>query len=604
VQQLGYSSEELLKMDVADLDHNFPKSAWPALWAKVREEKAITLETRHWRKDGSEMPVEIHANYLSFQNQDYCLVLARDITKRREMLRKQNEAIKAAENLARIKSEFLANMSHEIRTPLNGVLGMAQIGFRESLGHDRSHDIFARILGSGKLLLGIINDILDFSKIEAGKLVLESAPVDPCHTINTALETQRERCREKGIELKLDLADNLPLAFNCDPVRLSQILLNLLSNAVKFTTEGEVRVSVFLINNEIVFRISDSGIGMSETQLDRLFQPFEQADSSTTRKYGGTGLGLSISRRLAEIMGGNIQVTSLEGVGSTFELHLPCTPAELGLELPATVIKVGAAGNHLQGVRILAAEDNEVNQLVLRDLLEQEGAHVTLVANGQLAVAALSEANADFDIVLMDAQMPIMDGMAATRRIRETHPRLPIIGQTAHALAEEHARCRDAGMNAVITKPLDVDSLVSAILAHLGKSGQASRRHAPQATIQRPAPASALDWAMLEKKYPLKHDFVNKLCNAFLASYTDGPTRIREAAIKDLEALALLAHSLKGSAGSLLAHEVAASAKTLEDACHENAPEIVQHAERLAVALEVALHEITNHIKQSQNGMQ
>jgi PAS domain S-box-containing protein len=595
MRQLGYSREELLEMDVWDIDRDFPPSEWPALWARFKIEKSITLETQHLRKDGSVFPVEISGNHLSFGNHDYSLALARDISKRREMQQQQNETMKAAETLARIKSEFLANMSHEIRTPLNGVLGMAQIGYRESIGRGRSQEIFSRILGSGKLLLGIINDILDFSKIEAGKLVLESVPVDLCHMVNTAVEILMERSREKGIELKVDLAPDLPVAFLGDSIRVSQILLNLLSNAIKFTAQGEVLLSVYLDKDEIVFSVRDTGIGMSEAQQVRLFEPFEQADSSTTRKYGGTGLGLCISRHLVEMMGGAIWVSSREGVGSTFAFRLPRIEAEIGVDATPAMMNDTSMGNRLNGVRILAAEDNEINRLVLSDLLNQEGAQVKLVDNGQLAVDALK--NADYDIVLMDVQMPVMDGLEATRCIREDHPDLPIIGQTAHALSEEHARCRAAGMNDVITKPLDANMLVALVQRHVGRASvETSGVISGNEALPGDAPETALDWVSLERCYPSKPGFVVKICNIFLASYADGPEQIREAATNDLDQLAQLTHSLKGVAGSLMANEVVERAKTLELALHSGETDIIRYAEEMATSLQKMVDEIKNRI--------
>ncbi|MEI7431098.1 MAG: ATP-binding protein, partial [Betaproteobacteria bacterium] len=519
------------------------------------------------------------------------LCISKDITARK----KAEEAANAAN---RAKSEFLANMSHEIRTPLNGVLGMAQIGYRESVGRDRTQEVFSRIIGSGKLLLSIINDILDFSKIEAGKLVLESVPVDPCHTAKVALETVMERSQEKGIELKADLAQNLPVAFLADSIRLTQILLNLLSNAVKFTAHGEVRLSAHLDHEEIVFIVSDTGIGMTEAQLARLFQPFEQADSSTTRKYGGTGLGLTISRRLVEMMGGKILVSSREGLGSTFEVRLPCIQTELGVDATCGLINEGVMGQRLQGVHILAAEDNEMNQLVLFDLLDHEGAQVKLVANGQLAVEALEASGAAYDMVLMDAQMPVMDGFEASRRIRELFPELPIIGQTAHARSEEHARCRAAGMNDVITKPLDAELLVALVLRCLGRApaGVSGGQKGLNITRETTPPETALDWVKLEQRY-IRPGFIEKICKTFLTSYSDGPERLREAAKNNPKKLASLVHSIKGSAGSLMAYEVIDRAETLELAIRSGETELAQTAGELTIALQTMLDEIKQRLE-------
>jgi PAS domain S-box-containing protein len=516
-----------------------------------------------------------------------------DITERRRVEQELLKAKELAEVAARAKAEFLANMSHEIRTPLNGVLGMAQIGHRESVGRGRTQEIFTRILDSGKLLLSIINDILDFSKIEAGKLAIESLPVDPCHAVEQAVGMLADRAREKGLELIVDKSPELPPAFLGDPVRLAQILINLLSNAVKFTEHGEVRLQAGMSDGKLIFRIADTGIGMTEAQLNRLFQAFEQADGSTTRKYGGTGLGLKISRRLAELMGGTIRVASTPGCGSCFTLILPCVATVAAA--PDVAIAAATASSRsqrlrLKGIRVLAAEDNEVNQLVLWDLLAQEGAQVKLVGNGRLAVDAL-RADTSFDIVLMDVQMPEMDGLEATQSIREFVPDLPIIGQTAHALAEEHAQCRAAGMSDVITKPLDVDQLVAVVLRHLGQAAPMR----PEAAVEERGSsetAQGIDWLLLEHRYGRRPGFLTKILGSFLKSNADIPARIREAAVHELSQLATMAHTLKGTAGFLLAGDVVARAKAVEVACSANSTDMIVHADVLATALERMLAEI------------
>ena len=371
-----------------------------------------------------------------------------------------------AVRLARVKSEFLANMSHEIRTPLNGVLGLARMGFRDNAGRDATQAVFARILASGRLLLGIINDILDYSKIEAGKLGIEAIPVEPARITGDALLLMEEAAANKGLRLQLQQRSPLPAVCLSDPLRITQILVNLLSNAVKFAERGCITLEVGREGDELVFSVIDNGIGMTTEQLATVFAPFEQADNSTTRRFGGTGLGLAITRRIVELMGGTLSAESQAGAGSRFEVRLPCI--EVAAAQPAApALAAPGPGPRLAGLRILAAEDNEVNQLVLEDNLVSEGAEVTLAINGQEAVDHVRQRGADgFDVVLMDVQMPVMDGYEATRQIRALAPGLPVIGQTAHALDEERATCLAAGMVDHLAKPLDPDQLIASILRH------------------------------------------------------------------------------------------------------------------------------------------
>jgi PAS domain S-box-containing protein len=387
------------------------------------------------------------------------------------------EAARAeAERLARVKSEFLANMSHEIRTPLNGVLGLAHIGYRDSKGRDKAQETFARIVSSGQLLLGIINDILDFSKIEAGKLRVEVIPIDPGRIIGEALELMEERAEAKGLALCFHRMSPLPPHCLADPLRIGQVLLNLLSNAIKFTDEGSVTLCAGYENGDLVFQVSDTGIGMSAGELAKVFAPFEQADNSITRKFGGTGLGLTITHRIVELMGGTLRARSEPGQGSMFEVRLPSASASgtgtgAGETAALTEVPQGAPGARLAGYSVLVAEDNEVNQMVLEELLLEEGALVTLTGNGQEAVDCLrARGAAAFQVVLMDVQMPVLDGYAATREIHALAPGLPVIGQTAHAFDEERARCFEAGMVAHLAKPIDPELMVRAIL-HYGLRG-------------------------------------------------------------------------------------------------------------------------------------
>jgi PAS domain S-box-containing protein len=417
---------------------------------------------------------------------DEVIAFERDITDRRSLEADRERARLRAVELATAKSEFLANMSHEIRTPLNGLLGLAQIGLRDS-ADSRTHETFGAILGSGRLLLGIVNDVLDFSKIEVGKLRVEKHPVAPGAVAEEAVALLRERCEAKGIALELALDPALPELCLGDALRMQQVLVNLLSNAIKFTETGGVAVWVGVeparfegadadapapsgtSGCELVFRVTDTGIGIVPEQLPQLFTAFQQADTSTTRRFGGTGLGLAISRRLAQLMGGDIRVDSTPGTGSTFELRLPCHDVGVPPVRPdAARADAVVAPRRLAGLRVLIAEDNEVNQIVLERALTLEGAQPVTVGDGRQAVhRVLSDGRDAYDVVLMDIQMPEMDGYEATRRILELAPDLPVIGQTAHAMRDERRDCLAAGMVDHIAKPIDFGQLVEVITRHL-----------------------------------------------------------------------------------------------------------------------------------------
>jgi PAS domain S-box-containing protein len=395
-----------------------------------------------------------------------------DITQRRMDQAAVAEAAAAAEAANQAKSDFLAIMSHEIRTPLNGVLGMAQAMEGDAL-ITLQRDRLSVIRESGEALLAILNDLLDLSKIEAGKLELEDTEFDLERLAHGAQAAFTTLAAKKGVSFSLDVRDARGV-YRGDPTRLLQILYNLISNALKFTESGEVRVTVRYDQDRLEIVVSDTGIGMTPQVLQSLFSPFVQADPSTTRRYGGTGLGLSITRSLIEKMGGSIQVESTPGLGSRFIVALPLRrvaiavagksirPAEPALP-PSAQAPVPAAS-----MRILAAEDNPTNQLVIRTLLHQIGVQPVFVDNGRDAVMAWEEGV--FDAILMDVRMPHLDGPGASRLIRAREQevgrrRTPIIGLTANAMPDQVQSYRDAGMDAVVTKPIDVALLFETLAA-------------------------------------------------------------------------------------------------------------------------------------------
>jgi CheY-like chemotaxis protein/HPt (histidine-containing phosphotransfer) domain-containing protein/anti-sigma regulatory factor (Ser/Thr protein kinase) len=373
-----------------------------------------------------------------------------------------------------------------------------------------------------------------------------------------------------------------------DPVRISQILYNLLSNAIKFTERGEVTLRARWEAGVLVAAVRDTGIGIPPEIQKRLFQPFEQADSTTTRKFGGTGLGLVISRRLAGMMGGTLEIDSTPGLGSTFTLRLPLEETDQLVLSGKDQIMTG--GKRLNGLRLLVAEDNAINRLVLEDLLHGEGAEVLLAVDGQQAVEAVAQTPDPFDIVLMDVQMPVMDGLEATRRLKQSHPALPVIGQTAHAFKEEIDKCSAAGMVATLNKPIDLEILVSTVLGQLPERRRVPAMPAQAAIEASPTEAMVVDWAGLERRFPMRQAFIDKLAVLFVEDHADDSERLRTLSVAgDVTSIERLAHQLKGVAGNVFAAEVQKQAiLTLEHARRQD-PALIDQVDKLATAMDRAI---------------
>ncbi len=406
---------------------------------------------------------------------EFNLQLTGQVEEQTLQLRAAKEEAEAA-NFA--KGRFLANMSHEIRTPLNALIGLSRLLLKKQQDPDAA-DKLAKIDAAGRHLLSVINDILDFSKIEAGKLQLSEEVLDVRVMSANVCSMVAEAANAKGLEIKSEI-DDFPPRVQGDPTRLTQALLNLASNAVKFTQEGSVTVRAVKESEDqqslvIRFEVIDTGIGIPQEAMDRLFNPFEQADASTLRRFGGTGLGLVITRRLAQMMGGDAGVVSVDGQGSTFWFTARLQKTDEAVASPE-MTSDGAAAEQLlarfSGARVLLAEDNEINQLVAQALLADVGLECDLADDGEAAVARIRDAQQGaYALILMDMQMPRMDGITATKAIRalDVGRHLPIVAMTANAFSEDQARCLEAGMNDFVAKPVQPEKLYATLLKWLAQ---------------------------------------------------------------------------------------------------------------------------------------
>lgn len=390
----------------------------------------------------------------------------------RDLLAALSRSKEEAEKANTLKTQFLANMSHEIRTPIGAILGFTDLLKNPTNSVEENHNYMGIVERNSQQLLRLIDDILDLSKVEAGKMTIENIRFSMVEMLTDFISVMAFKAGEKGIGFKFTLDTDIPDLISSDPVRLRQVLTNVVGNALKFTDKGFVSMNVSYSNSILSFIVKDTGIGVSQAQEARLFQPFSQADTSTTRKFGGTGLGLVLSRRLAESLGGKlILMESKVGAGSTFkfEIAAPLLPEAKLVNASALAYSGIMLGAHktshaLDGLKILVVEDSHDNQMLISTYLKKEGAEVSLASNGQQGVdVALNE---EFDLLLMDIQMPVLDGYEATKKLRQANYQKPVIALTAHAMKEERIRCLESGFTEFLTKPVQRDMLIKVVSSY------------------------------------------------------------------------------------------------------------------------------------------
>ncbi len=493
------------------------------------------------------------------------LQLESTVQERTSELRQKNYAIEqingdlrvardAAEASRRAKAQFLANMSHEIRTPMNAVIGLTNL-LHHTPTNPEQREYLAAIGTSSQNLLVILNDILDSSKMEAGKLTLEQVAFRLPEAVRGLRTLFRYAADSKGLRLAVLVADDVPEAVLGDPVRLQQVLVNLVSNALKFTRQGGVTLRVSRVPTPpagaghalLRFEVEDTGIGIAGDKLASIFEDFSQANPSTTREFGGTGLGLSIARNLVQLHGGRLAVRSEEGVGSTFYFDLTYPLADPTLAQPGAV--AGPLPAFEPALRVLVAEDNQLNQLVARKTLENWNVHVTIADNGRLAVAQVVTATEPFDLVLMDVQMPELDGYEATRALRRHFPdaaRLPIIGLTASVLPEDRSLALAAGMNDLLAKPFEPAVLYARLAHFAGRATGPAMSLAPTALPPAAPPTLHPNWQQLEELAGGNEDFIKQVINTFLTEAPAIEQLLVAACPHDVAGLAAAAHKLKG----------------------------------------------------------
>jgi len=595
--QYGASEEEFLGFTPKDFfAHNIEEGR--EVWREFFDKGTLHVNTNERKLDGT--PMVIDGDYICLYDKEGRITghfgVQREVTEDIRAKKSLKEAKEEAERANSSKSIFLANMSHEIRTPMNAILGFSEI-LLDSDVNAQQRNYLQKIVTSSKILLDIINDILDFSKIEASKIEIEHKEFELGTVLGKLKMMFKQKAAEKGVYIGCELTQNLPSIIIADELRITQVLINLVSNALKFTKEGAIKVQFSVIEKsqkeaKLHICVSDSGIGMSEEQLTKLFQPFSQADSSITRKYGGTGLGLSISAGLVRAMGGELQVKSIEGVGSEFYFDIDVGVVSWeNIEIPDEQVQEAVrAYPDLSHVKLLLVEDYEINQEIVTEILKKIKIVPDIANNGKEAVEIFLTKPEYYDIILMDLQMPIMSGYEATKIIREHNKTIPIIALTAAAMIEDKAKVLQAGMNEHLSKPINSEVMLAAVIKYFDAAFEIE-----QNSILEDGD-SVLDTAYALSIVGANSALYYKIVSKFLKELHDDFAVLPKLLEQKEDIAKTLIHSLKGLSGNIGAKELASLSTLIDTALKEHEDVGQDKIEQLSVAMQRLENEIERYL--------